>query len=1290
MFGPQVADNYHDHRLEWQCECQLGFAGPDCSQLMELNCQDELDDDLDGLVDCEDDDCCRSSQVCRDNLMCFKSPEPIRVLEEQAANLSSWALFSPQQLQNDQEDDDQLNSLRFLAQWKFLISNGSVQSYAQASSFDSNRLAVIRGRVTRQQRAGPGARDGIVSVRVSVLESASFGFTLTRPDGHFDLLVNGNDWLTLQFHRNAYRPMRRKLYVKSHSINVLESDIELRLVSHDNSPASAEAPAARTDPASSGGSSAHHQTPFGLRLTFDLFRSLADSTTTAPTGRKQAQLDCLLDHLVGLNRRNTNQFHSTHEPLIVLQGHESHTTSPTWRAFALASQGSYSTRLSLVNSGDYKSKMKLNYNSATFAPSSSVVKPTIGIQLLASNFAPNLSHDFKLTKVLLQLNIEGQSRSETFEPIASLSYQFAWNRRNVYEQKVYGFSKLNIRVGYEYSFGLTSNDKATISLAKRKCLSSVNTTSESSHVQNKQVVWFERRVFVEAHQMTQHSDVGRWTLSESDRYDAQRELLYLGANWMLPFQLVYPPTVSEARRLVEQVDMNEELDRAREDDETGTGRLLARGPDSSMFVALVESNRLMQLDSTGSRQLINVPLSILTSKFGQQRRGQQQADLQILFNNFDSSLYLSSRAAAKIVQVSLASLGVLNKTLAGGSAALAPDDEIDLETLCGASGRQAAQSPTSAAGEQANIRPCKSARLSGPHSMTLDEANQVLYFVDGQNSLLALDLASNLVANLLDVVPFRARAASHAGCQVSSRSRLRSLTWSRADSSLYFIDDNSIFALRQDSTIELVASGRGTTVACGAGGHAGNSKLGSIKSLTIDESTNGNELLVVHQNSTQVLGATRQRYYLAKIALGIRMKGEPSAVDVVDLHSSESTWNPLIRRLAASPDTAKSSGSLPEMNWRELAATSSSSSSSSSPPKEVPFINLLSSGFERVDSIEINLIGSIFVLNSLDQSLRLVETYSPSRFSRLQRNEPNLNRLFALGEEGEATHQMGPLNELGAQNEQQTRSPHKFSVVEVRNPITLKLMEFHWPSGLLLRTWDHQRGRHQQQHQHQHQQQQQPPSKQNDDINQANDNKTSFQFYYKILSNDQTGEYKLRARLEEDDLNDLEAQKLILNLIGRQPSGQFNDHHGRNNQRAPFIRLAGFVEETTTRSQKTKFNQPQGSPIRREFQLVRSTTQRAVVKSILMNQRPVCAINVDQTGVMSSITLADLKTTNNLLNEFVYHPTTYLLENVITRRRQQQQQADLSKNHNQQSTSVTTKRIVYDKIFSHYCDLFVS
>ena len=67
--------------------------------------------------------------------------------------------------------------------------------------FVYSRAAVVRGRVVTASGMG------LIGVRVSTT-LPNEGFTMTRDDGWFDLMVNGGGPVMLQFGRNPYPPLR--------------------------------------------------------------------------------------------------------------------------------------------------------------------------------------------------------------------------------------------------------------------------------------------------------------------------------------------------------------------------------------------------------------------------------------------------------------------------------------------------------------------------------------------------------------------------------------------------------------------------------------------------------------------------------------------------------------------------------------------------------------------------------------------------------------------------------------------------------------------------------------------------------------------------------------------------------------------------------------------------------------------------------------------------------------------------------------------------------------------------
>lgn len=91
---------------------------------------------------------------------------------------------------------------------QFLYAGGApVQYGADASVFDCEHIAVLRGQVMN--------RDGspLSGVRISAKNNSRFGFTLSRDDGAFDLVVNGGGSLTLNYDKAGLLPAQRQVQV---------------------------------------------------------------------------------------------------------------------------------------------------------------------------------------------------------------------------------------------------------------------------------------------------------------------------------------------------------------------------------------------------------------------------------------------------------------------------------------------------------------------------------------------------------------------------------------------------------------------------------------------------------------------------------------------------------------------------------------------------------------------------------------------------------------------------------------------------------------------------------------------------------------------------------------------------------------------------------------------------------------------------------------------------------------------------------------------------------------------
>ncbi|CAG0887915.1 unnamed protein product [Cyprideis torosa] len=140
----------------YHCQCQTGWGGEDCGIELETQCSDGVDNDRDGLVDCEDSECC-VQVACAKSLMCPFTPDPVEVLSRKQPPAVTASFYQ---------------------RMKFLIEEGSVQSYSRKNEYSDMRVSVVRGRVIDHQGLG------IKGVRVSVnKQDRRFGFTMTRADG---------------------------------------------------------------------------------------------------------------------------------------------------------------------------------------------------------------------------------------------------------------------------------------------------------------------------------------------------------------------------------------------------------------------------------------------------------------------------------------------------------------------------------------------------------------------------------------------------------------------------------------------------------------------------------------------------------------------------------------------------------------------------------------------------------------------------------------------------------------------------------------------------------------------------------------------------------------------------------------------------------------------------------------------------------------------------------------------------------------------------------------------------
>nr|CAD7424065.1 unnamed protein product [Timema monikensis] len=371
--GCRSACNHHGtctlEDSEYHCVCSDGWAGLDCSIRLELECDDDIDNDEDGMTDCSDSECC-NHHSCTEHIMCHASNDPVEVLlRKQPPSVTA----------------------SFYQRVKFLIEENSVQSYAHMDEYSESRVSVMRGQVVTPQGLG------IVGIRVSVDRDSRFGFTLTRAGGWFDVLVNGGGAVTLQFQRNPFLPLTRTVFVPWNQIVVLP--------------------------------------PIAMQLSdeSDLYREHGSSAPGLPNN-----LPGRATPLFGGTQRAPclDHDHELLRPVIMSTWMPEKVGAMPGRCLVLAETQILQESIQIPGSS-----LHLMYQSSQ-APG---YLSTVLMRLTHSTVPTTLTH------VHVRVEIEGSVHTRAYEADPHLTHTFAWNKRNVYKQKVYGVAQAKISVGYQYS-----------------------------------------------------------------------------------------------------------------------------------------------------------------------------------------------------------------------------------------------------------------------------------------------------------------------------------------------------------------------------------------------------------------------------------------------------------------------------------------------------------------------------------------------------------------------------------------------------------------------------------------------------------------------------------------------------------------------------------------------------------------------------------------------------------------------------------------------------------------------
>ncbi|CRK90588.1 CLUMA_CG004290, isoform A [Clunio marinus] len=416
---------------EYRCECVEGWAGTDCSIPLETNCNDNIDNDKDGMTDCSDSECC-SHPVCSEHIMCLSSNDPVEVLlRKQPPSVTA----------------------SFYQRVKFLIEDNSVQSYAHKEEYSER----------------------------------------------FDILVNGGGAITLQFQRSPFHPLTRTVFVPWNQIIVLPP-VQMILVDES------ESEMAKV------GMTMSHRFLNSLRNKF-YDRNFNDSSVNCPNS------DMLRPILT-----------STWMPNAI--------GSKAGQSLIFAENQIVQESLQVPGSGIY-----LTYHSMKMSGYLSIVH----MQLTGSEIPKTLTH------VHVGVEIEGSLHVKTYEADPNLQYIFAWNKRNVYKQKVYGAATAKISIGYQQS---TCND----------------------------IIWETQTAKLQGFDVD-ISDIGGWGLNIHHHYNFHEGILQKGDGATLHFK-EYPRVVTAVMGNGQQrpLKCKDKCNGVAKTNKLLTPIALASGPDGSLYV----------------------------------------------------------------------------------------------------------------------------------------------------------------------------------------------------------------------------------------------------------------------------------------------------------------------------------------------------------------------------------------------------------------------------------------------------------------------------------------------------------------------------------------------------------------------------------------------------------------------------------------------------------------------------------------------------------------------------------
>uniref|UniRef100_A0A8C6L8M9 Teneurin-4 n=1 Tax=Nothobranchius furzeri TaxID=105023 RepID=A0A8C6L8M9_NOTFU len=619
----------------WYCVCQLGWRGTGCDTSMETACSDVKDNDGDGLVDCMDPDCCLQA-TCHTTSLCVGSPDPLDIIQE------------------TQMSSAHSNLQTFYDRVRFLVGRESTHAVPGKNPFDGNHACVIRGQVVTS--------DGtpLVGVNVSFINNPSYGYTVTRQDGSFDLVTNGGIAIALHFERAPFITQEHTLWLPWGRFFVMDTIV----MRHEEN-----------DIPSCDLSSFSRPVPVVSPAPLTAFAgSCSERGTVVP------------------------EIQSLQEE-VPIPG----------------------------------SDMKLSYLSSRTAGYKSILRVT-----LTHSTIP-----FNLMKVHLMVAVEGRLFRKWFPAAPNLSYDFVWDKTDVYSQKVYGLSESFVSVGFEYE----------------SCPDLI--------------LWEKRTAFLQGYE-TIASKLGGWTIDKHHALNIQSGILHMG-NGENVFISQQPPVIGSVmgngrRRSISCPSCNGLAD----GNKLMAPVALACGSDGSLYVG--DFNYVRRIFSTGNVTSILELSNSPAHKY------------YLATSPVNGAVYLSDTSSRKVFKVK--SLNVVKdvaknlELVAGTGDQCLPYDDA----RCGDGGKAV------------------EATLTNPRGITVDKYG-IIFFVDGtmirridQNGVISTLLGFNDLTSARPLSCDSVMDISQVRLEWPT-----DLSVSPMDNSLYVLDNNVVLQISENHQVRIVA-----------------------------------------------------------------------------------------------------------------------------------------------------------------------------------------------------------------------------------------------------------------------------------------------------------------------------------------------------------------------------------------------------------------------------------------------------------------------------------------------------